>query len=166
MREAAQQFEALLMQRMLKEMRAATPGDGLFDSQQLDSYYELFDKQVALDLARGGGLGLADQLVGQLNSAARHGAAAAERPAQAGSGPASPADSTRLPARPAQGPKAQGPNQGPRGPCSRGPGSKKAGDRKAVLKRAGLKKAPPLPLFSMTGGLHRPPRVPRRPLPA
>ena len=158
MREAAQQFEALLMQRMLKEMRAATPGDGLFDSQQLDSYYELFDKQVALDLARGGGLGLADQLVGQLNSAARHGAAAAERPAQAGSGPAGPADSTRLPARPAQGPN-QGPNQGPvrEGPV---PGVRVEESRAQESESAAAAAT-----FS-TGGLHRPPRVLRRPLPA
>ena len=102
-REAAQEFEALLVQRMLKEMRAASGGDGIFDSQQLDSYYELFDKQIALDLSRSGGLGLADQLVGQLNSAARHGSAGAERPAQAVDGPATPADVTRLPERSSEG---------------------------------------------------------------
>jgi len=110
-REAAQEFEALLVQRMLKEMRAASGGDGIFDSQQLDSYYELFDKQIALDMSRSGGLGLADQLVGQLESAARHGAAAAERRVQAVSGPTTPADVTRLPERSSEV-QAQGPDRG------------------------------------------------------
>lgn len=69
-REAAQQFEALLVQSMLKEMRAASQ-DELFGSSQMDSYYEMFDQQVALDMARKGGFGLADVLVRQLESAAR-----------------------------------------------------------------------------------------------
>ncbi|TCO76615.1 rod-binding protein [Chromatocurvus halotolerans] len=69
-REAAQQFEALLVQNMLKHMRAASQ-DELFGSSQMDSYYEMFDQQVALDMARKGGFGLADVLVRQLESAAR-----------------------------------------------------------------------------------------------
>jgi len=69
-REAAQQFEALLVQNMLKTMRAASQ-DELFGSSQMDSYYEMFDQQVALDMARKGGFGLADELVRQLESAAR-----------------------------------------------------------------------------------------------
>ena len=74
-REAAEQFEALLLQRMLSEMRAASGGDDLLGSSQLDGYYDMFDRQVAQDLVRHGGLGLADQLVGQLEGAARRGAA-------------------------------------------------------------------------------------------
>ena len=70
LREAAQQFEALMMQTMLKEARAASQ-DELFGSSQMDSYYEMFDQQVALDMARKGGFGLADDLVRQLESAAR-----------------------------------------------------------------------------------------------
>lgn len=65
-REAAQQFEALLVQNMLKNMRAASGEDGLFGSSQMDSYYEMFDQQVALEMARNGGLGLADVLVQQM----------------------------------------------------------------------------------------------------
>lgn len=81
-REAAQQFEALLVQNMLKEMRAASGDDGLFGSSQMDSYYEMFDQQIALDMARKGGLGLADVLVRQLESAAR------QQPAQETAEPA------------------------------------------------------------------------------
>ncbi|MEQ9395259.1 flagellar assembly peptidoglycan hydrolase FlgJ [Haliea sp.] len=65
-REAAQQFEALLVQTMLKEMRAATADDGLFGSSQMDTYYEMFDQQIALEMTRKGGMGLADMLVRQL----------------------------------------------------------------------------------------------------
>lgn len=75
-REAAQQFEALLLQTMLKEMRASSQDD-LLGSSQMDSYYEMFDQQIALDMARKGGFGLADVLVRQLESAAR------QRPAEA-----------------------------------------------------------------------------------
>ncbi|MFO7552391.1 MAG: flagellar assembly peptidoglycan hydrolase FlgJ [Haliea sp.] len=67
-REAAQQFEALLLQTMLKEMRAATADDGLFGSSQMDTYYEMFDQQIALEMTRKGGMGLADMLARQLGS--------------------------------------------------------------------------------------------------
>lgn len=74
MREAAQQFEALLVQNMLKNMRAASGDEGLFGSSQMDSYYEMFDQQVALEMARKGGLGLADVLVGQMTAGGEGGA--------------------------------------------------------------------------------------------
>ncbi|WP_355660205.1 flagellar assembly peptidoglycan hydrolase FlgJ [Halomonas salifodinae] len=64
---AAQQFEALFMQRMLKSMREAIPEGGLLNSQQTRFYTELYDQQLAQHLtSRGGGLGLAEQLVSQL----------------------------------------------------------------------------------------------------
>ena len=65
-REAARQFEGLFMQMMLKNMRAANLGEGMFDNDQSKLYLEMFDKQVALDMAKGQGIGLADMLVKQL----------------------------------------------------------------------------------------------------
>lgn len=62
---ASQQFEALLLQMMLKSMREASPESGLFDSQQTRLYTELLDQQWAQHLS-GRGLGLAEQLVKQL----------------------------------------------------------------------------------------------------
>lgn len=71
-RESAQQFEALMIQRVMKEMRASAGDDGVFGSSQMDTYYDMFDKQVAVDMAEKGGLGLADMLVRQLETAARN----------------------------------------------------------------------------------------------
>ena len=65
-REAARQFEGLFLQMMLKNMRAANLGEGMFDNDQSKLYLEMFDKQVALDMAKGQGIGLADMLVKQL----------------------------------------------------------------------------------------------------
>lgn len=65
-REVAEQFEALFMQTMLKSMRDATPQSDLFGSGAMRQYRGLFDQQLALDVAHGPGLGLADQVERQL----------------------------------------------------------------------------------------------------
>ena len=66
-REAAKQFEAVFVQMMLKSMRTASPGDGgIMDNDQSLLYRDLFDQQIALNMARQGKLGIADQLVRQL----------------------------------------------------------------------------------------------------
>ncbi len=57
--EVAQQFEAIFVGMVMKAMRSATPKDGMFDSDQMEAYQDMFDKQLALDLSAGGGLGLA-----------------------------------------------------------------------------------------------------------
>jgi flagellar protein FlgJ len=62
----AQQFESLFTNMMLKAMRDAKVGEGLGDSQQSDLYEGMYDQQIALKLAQGKGLGLADMLVQQL----------------------------------------------------------------------------------------------------
>jgi len=65
-RAAARQFESLFTQMMLKSMRAATPGDSLFSSDQENFYRDMFDQQLSMQLSQGKGLGLADMLVQQL----------------------------------------------------------------------------------------------------
>lgn len=67
LRKVASQFEALFTQMMLKSARAAKLGDGLFESSEHDHYLEMFDAQIALKLAQGRGLGLAEMLVRQLS---------------------------------------------------------------------------------------------------
>lgn len=66
LRAAAREFEALFLQMMLKGMREASLGEGVFDSEQGNFYRDMFDKQVAIQLSRSQGLGLADVLVRQL----------------------------------------------------------------------------------------------------
>lgn len=65
LRGAAQQFEALFLQMMLKSMRDTIPDGGLLDSQQGEFYQSMLDQQWAQTMA-GRGIGLADHLVAQL----------------------------------------------------------------------------------------------------
>lgn len=61
--ETARQFEALFVQMMLQSMRSA--GDVFGDGSDT-TYRDMFDQQIALEMTRGRGLGIADVLVRQL----------------------------------------------------------------------------------------------------
>lgn len=78
-RAAAQQFESLFTDMMLKSMREAKLGQGLGDTQESDLYQDMYDQQLSLKMAQGKGIGLADMLVQQLtrNSAAKAAAGSA-----------------------------------------------------------------------------------------
>ena len=69
-RETARQFETIFVQMMMKSMRDASASmsdeEGLMDNDQTKQYMEMFDKQLALDLTKNKGIGLADILVRQL----------------------------------------------------------------------------------------------------
>ena len=92
LREVAGQFEALFLQTMLKSMRDASVGDPIFgESDQFEMYQGMLDQQIALEMASGKGIGLADMLVRQLGGEP----AAGSYPSSpvAGSYPGSPAAS-------------------------------------------------------------------------
>lgn len=63
--QAATQFEAMFLHRMLESMRQATPRSDLLNSQQSQFYESLFDQQLSVHLA-GKGFGLAEELIAQL----------------------------------------------------------------------------------------------------
>ena len=65
-KEVATQFEAMFIQMMLKSMRDAVPKGGLFNSNDMETYTEMADQQIAVNLAKGGGIGLADVIARQL----------------------------------------------------------------------------------------------------
>jgi peptidoglycan hydrolase FlgJ len=65
-RKAAQQFEALFTQQLLKSARAANLGDDVLGGGQTEFYQDLFDQQMALHLSTGKGIGLAEVLVRQM----------------------------------------------------------------------------------------------------
>lgn len=67
LREVARQFESLFTNMMLKNMRAASFGDPLTGSSEQDGYRDMFDQQMAVEMSRGRGLGIADMLVRQLS---------------------------------------------------------------------------------------------------
>lgn len=64
--EVAQQFESIFIELMMKSMRSATPKDTLFNSDQMEAYQDIFDKQLAVDMAESGGLGLAEIIQRQI----------------------------------------------------------------------------------------------------
>ena len=70
--EVAQQFESVFITMMMKAMRDSLPKDGMFASSQMDTYQEMMDQQLALDLSQGDGLGLAAVIERQLSAAARY----------------------------------------------------------------------------------------------
>jgi flagellar protein FlgJ len=95
LREAARQFEGLFTAMMLKSMREASLGTGLGDSEETKTYQDMYDQQLALQMAHGKGLGLADMLMQQLTRAnAAHPSAAA---------PTTPASATAVPVTSAAG---------------------------------------------------------------
>jgi flagellar protein FlgJ len=63
---AAQQFESLFLNMMLKSMREATPQDGMFDSEQTRMFTGMLDQQLAQNMASRG-VGLAEIMVKQLS---------------------------------------------------------------------------------------------------
>ena len=66
LRKVAGQFEALFLQMMLKSMRDANLGDGMFDNEHTKTYQSMFDKQISIEMSQGQGIGLAEVLVRQL----------------------------------------------------------------------------------------------------
>lgn len=75
---AAQQFEQVFLNMMLKSMREASPQEGMFDNEQTKMFTGMLDQQLAQSMSSGHGVGLADVMVRQL----RHSAMGADAPVQ------------------------------------------------------------------------------------
>lgn len=66
LKAAAQQFESVFLNMMLKSMREATPQDGMFESEQTKMFTGMLDQQLAQSMSSRG-VGLADMMVKQLS---------------------------------------------------------------------------------------------------
>lgn len=66
LRPVARQVEGMFVQMMLKSMREALPKDGLFGSDQTRLYTSMYDQQIAQQMTAGKGLGLAEEMVRQM----------------------------------------------------------------------------------------------------
>lgn len=66
LKAAAQQFESVFLNMMLKSMREATPQEGMFDSEQTRMFTGMLDQQLAQSMSSRG-VGLADIMVKQLS---------------------------------------------------------------------------------------------------
>jgi murein DD-endopeptidase MepM/ murein hydrolase activator NlpD len=67
--EAAIQLEAMFTRMLLKEMRKSMPEDGMFSSKEITMFMGMLDEQLAEEIARQGGLGLAKSMESYMRTA-------------------------------------------------------------------------------------------------
>ncbi len=67
LKSAAQDFEAILLHKMLDSMRKTVPKSGLLESFSSDMYQSMFDEELANEMAKKGEVGLADLMYKQLD---------------------------------------------------------------------------------------------------
>lgn len=64
--EAARQFEAVMISMMIKNLRKTGMEDPFFKSQAMDSYRDMYDQQLGMELSKGQGIGFAKTIVEQM----------------------------------------------------------------------------------------------------
>lgn len=64
--EVARQFESVFIAMMIKSMRQTTMDDSLFNSSTTDTLRGMYDQQLAIELSKGDGIGIAESIVRQL----------------------------------------------------------------------------------------------------
>jgi flagellar protein FlgJ len=94
LRQVAQQYESLFARMMIKSMRDAVGKDPLFGSDEGQTYQEMYDDQLSIELTKGKGLGLADMLVRQMQRLT--GGRAAASGVQGSGGPGSSSAATSV----------------------------------------------------------------------
>ena len=60
LKESAQQFEGLFIQMMMKSMREASMKDEENQSSGMDTFMNMFDKEISVQMAKRGAMGVAD----------------------------------------------------------------------------------------------------------
>jgi len=61
-KEVAKQFEAMFVQMMLKSMRSAVPRNEENRSKTMETFEQMYDREIAVAMSRRGGLGLAKMI--------------------------------------------------------------------------------------------------------
>lgn len=67
LREAANAFEGLFLQQMLKTARQASLGEGLLSSSAVESTQDLFDMEITKSASNSSALGISDAIYRQLS---------------------------------------------------------------------------------------------------
>lgn len=68
-RKTAEQFEAYFVQQMMKTMRESVEKSDLVEGGNMDTYQDLMDKEMSLEMVKRGGLGVANMLELQMTRA-------------------------------------------------------------------------------------------------
>ena len=66
LREAAEQFEAIFLNELIKQARKAKLADDILGSDAQDTYQDMMDRELSTQLAGRVNLGIAEALVRQL----------------------------------------------------------------------------------------------------
>jgi murein DD-endopeptidase MepM/ murein hydrolase activator NlpD len=82
--EACRGFESAFLQKLMAQMRATVPKDGLLHGQYEDQYVSMFDQAFADKMAEAGGIGLADMMLSQLRAKVGKGQDGAAKSGQPG----------------------------------------------------------------------------------
>jgi len=68
-RQTSEQFEAYFIQQMMKTMRESVEKSDLVEGGSMDTYQDMMDKEVSLQMVKRGGMGLADMMERQMKLA-------------------------------------------------------------------------------------------------
>ncbi|MBU3693782.1 MAG: hypothetical protein FGM40_03015 [Rhodocyclaceae bacterium] len=68
LKAVAQQFEAILLTQMLQQMHKPMMPGGLFDSPEAQTWNSMVDQRMGEQLAKAGGIGIADALLRQIEA--------------------------------------------------------------------------------------------------
>ncbi|MFQ5672644.1 MAG: rod-binding protein [Nitrospinales bacterium] len=63
----ARDFESILLYKMVESMRSTVPKSGLFDSFSMETFQSMMDQEIANEMAKKKGVGLADMVYRQLS---------------------------------------------------------------------------------------------------
>ncbi|MCF6096106.1 rod-binding protein [Thermovorax subterraneus] len=68
LKRACEQFEAIFLKYLLKEMRKTVPNGGLFDnSLSYNIFQSLYDDALSEEISKNNGMGIAEELYKQLS---------------------------------------------------------------------------------------------------
>jgi flagellar protein FlgJ len=65
-RKTSEQFEAYFVQQMMKTMRESIEKSDLVEGGNMDTYQDLMDKEMSLEMVKRGGLGVANMMEKQM----------------------------------------------------------------------------------------------------
>jgi murein DD-endopeptidase MepM/ murein hydrolase activator NlpD len=84
LREACRGFESAFLQKLMAQMRATVPKDGMLHGPYEDKYLSMFDQAMGDKLAEAGGIGLADMMYAQLKERVGRGKGQTDQAGQTG----------------------------------------------------------------------------------
>ena len=67
LKKACQNFEAVFIGKLWKQMKSTVPKEGYLHSKQEDNYMAMFDREFSEKMAQAGGIGLSDMIYAQLS---------------------------------------------------------------------------------------------------